>query len=247
MEATKFTWFPKLTNTLNEIAKDFPELVGEFALAVSNYGTFGIMPEFSNIALKYAFFGVKDDIDNSINARKNGKRGGQNKGGSAPTEGGLETSQGGLNTSEGGLDTLEEPVKGGSAPTEAPYTVNQTIPVHTKPVQTNPNHTKPNQTKEREGAKRKHFTPPTPTEVDVFAKTLDYCPPGFDPQRFCDYYAAQGWKLANGNTMKDWKAAVRNWIKRDIPQKTEKEEKLDAVYAEYGAVYDANTVYFDEL
>ena len=31
-----------------------------------------------------------------------------------------------------------------------------------------------------------------------------------------DYYAAQGWKLSNGNPMKDWRAAVRNWAHRRV-------------------------------
>ena len=36
-----------------------------------------------------------------------------------------------------------------------------------------------------------------------------------DPGRFVDYYGQQGWKLSNGNPMKDWKAAARNWARRD--------------------------------
>lgn len=36
-----------------------------------------------------------------------------------------------------------------------------------------------------------------------------------DPDKFVDYYTAQGWKLSNGQPMKDWKAAVRNWEHRE--------------------------------
>jgi len=36
-----------------------------------------------------------------------------------------------------------------------------------------------------------------------------------DPERFCDYYTAQGWVLSNGQKMKDWQCTVRNWEKRD--------------------------------
>ena len=35
-----------------------------------------------------------------------------------------------------------------------------------------------------------------------------------DPQRFMDYYESNGWKVGR-NPMKDWKAAVRTWEKRD--------------------------------
>ena len=59
----------------------------------------------------------------------------------------------------------------------------------------------------------REFTPPTPNQVSDYAKSIDFKLQG---EKFCDYYLAQGWKLANGQPMKDWRAAVRNW------QRTEK-------------------------
>jgi biotin operon repressor len=56
-----------------------------------------------------------------------------------------------------------------------------------------------------------HFTPPTLSEVS------DYCierKNSIDPQRFIDYYTANGW-IVGKTKMKDWKAAVRNWERRD--------------------------------
>ena len=38
---------------------------------------------------------------------------------------------------------------------------------------------------------------------------------GISAERFCDYYAAQGWRLSNGQPLRDWKAAVRNWEGRN--------------------------------
>lgn len=55
------------------------------------------------------------------------------------------------------------------------------------------------------------FTPPTVKAV------AEYCSErknNVDCQKFIDYYSAQGWVLANGQKMKDWKAAVRNWESR---------------------------------
>ena len=51
----------------------------------------------------------------------------------------------------------------------------------------------------------------------------DYCRErgnGVDPERFVDFYAAKGWKVGN-QPMKDWRAAVRTWEKREerSPQK----------------------------
>lgn len=65
--------------------------------------------------------------------------------------------------------------------------------------------------------KAKRFTAPTVDQIK------EYCAErknGLDAQRFIDYYERQGWKLANGRPMVDWKAAIRTWEQRD--KKTEK-------------------------
>jgi hypothetical protein len=51
------------------------------------------------------------------------------------------------------------------------------------------------------------FTPPTVDEVEAYCQEMGY---GIDPDRFVDYYTANGW-MAGKTHMKDWKAAVRNW------------------------------------
>ena len=53
--------------------------------------------------------------------------------------------------------------------------------------------------------------PPTMDEVQAYC---DERGNGLNAERFCDYYAAQGWRLSNGQPMRDWKAAVRNWEQR---------------------------------
>ena len=58
---------------------------------------------------------------------------------------------------------------------------------------------------------RKRFTPPSVDEV------RDYClerKNGIDPERFIDFYASKGWRVGN-QPMRDWKAAVRTWEKRE--------------------------------
>lgn len=60
---------------------------------------------------------------------------------------------------------------------------------------------------------RKKFKPPTTEDVgDYLAERGNRT---IDPDRFIDYYQTQGWKLANGRPMADWKAAVRTWIQRE--------------------------------
>lgn len=59
--------------------------------------------------------------------------------------------------------------------------------------------------------KRIVFRPPTLDEV------AQYCAErhnNVDPQKFIDFYESKGWMIGK-NRMRDWKAAVRTWEKRD--------------------------------
>lgn len=58
---------------------------------------------------------------------------------------------------------------------------------------------------------RKRFTPPTVDEVAAYCRERGNT---VDAQRFVDYYASKGWKVGSSG-MKDWRAAVRNWERRD--------------------------------
>jgi hypothetical protein len=70
---------------------------------------------------------------------------------------------------------------------------------------------------------RQRFTPPTEDEVRTYCTEKGY---NIDPGRFVDYYAAKGWKIGSGQ-MKDWKATVRNWARRDeAAAKPKPEEEL---------------------
>ena len=53
--------------------------------------------------------------------------------------------------------------------------------------------------------------PPTVEEVRAYAAQRgDF----LDPEAFLDYYTANGWKVGR-NPMKDWKAAVRTWARKE--------------------------------
>ena len=60
--------------------------------------------------------------------------------------------------------------------------------------------------------KRKRFTPPTVEEVRAYCQERNN---GIDPQRFVDFYTANGWTQGRGKPIKDWRAAVRTWEARD--------------------------------
>ena len=57
----------------------------------------------------------------------------------------------------------------------------------------------------------KRFTPPTVDEVAAYCGERNN---RIDPKTFVDFYASKGWVVGKSK-MKDWKAAIRTWEKRD--------------------------------
>lgn len=60
--------------------------------------------------------------------------------------------------------------------------------------------------------------PPTKFVKPTLEDIAEYCERrknSVDPEKFLSYYAANGWKLSNGNKMADWQAAVITWEQRD--------------------------------
>lgn len=74
-----------------------------------------------------------------------------------------------------------------------------------------------------ETPKRKRFVPPTIEEVKSYCLERKN---NVDPERFIDYYTANGWKVGK-NKMVNWKATVRTWEKRDFnqPNQTKKQDE----------------------
>jgi len=81
--------------------------------------------------------------------------------------------------------------------------------IQSNPIQSesNPN---PNPISNNGANKSRGFTPPTLEEVAAYCQERNN---GVDPQKWYDFYAAKGWMIGK-NKMKDWKAAVRTWEKR---------------------------------
>lgn len=79
-----------------------------------------------------------------------------------------------------------------------------------------------------QGGERKRFSPPTVNDVAEYCRERGN---SVDPEKFVDFYAAKGWKVGN-QPMKDWKAAVRMWERRDGEEKqgaksSTKQEQLE--------------------
>ena len=58
---------------------------------------------------------------------------------------------------------------------------------------------------------QKRFTPPDVQDVKAYCLERGN---NVDPEQFVNFYESNGWKVGK-NKMKDWKAAVRTWEKRD--------------------------------
>ena len=74
----------------------------------------------------------------------------------------------------------------------------------------NPNPNPNSNSKERGGAAP--FTRPTVEEIRAYCRERENA---VDPQRFFDYYEANGWVQGKGKPIKDWKAMVRTWEGRE--------------------------------
>jgi len=78
------------------------------------------------------------------------------------------------------------------------------------------------------------FTPPSKEELKTFfeQQTEKYSiPVRFAPveaEKFFNYYSAKGWKVGSKSPMKDWKAAVRNWLLNFKKFNNIQEEKNEA-------------------
>ncbi len=70
---------------------------------------------------------------------------------------------------------------------------------------------------EKREEKTKRFTPPTLDEVEQYCLERAN---GIDAQAFIDFYESKGWMIGK-NKMKDWKAAVRTWERKNKESKTD--------------------------
>ena len=95
---------------------------------------------------------------------------------------------------------------------------NLTEPNVTEPNVTERNGTRQNPTKPKRkstGAAEPHraarFVPPSEEEIREYCETRGK---PIDVRHFLDHYASNGWRVGK-NPMKDWRAAVRNWERRN--------------------------------
>lgn len=64
---------------------------------------------------------------------------------------------------------------------------------------------------------RQRFVPPTADEVRLYCGEKGY---SVQADSFVDYYTSNGWKVGK-NPMKDWKAAVRTWSRKNCSDRND--------------------------
>ena len=75
--------------------------------------------------------------------------------------------------------------------------------------------------KSREDKKSTRFAPPSHEDVATYIAEKGY---RMDADAFIDFYTSKDWMIGK-NKMKDWKAAVRNWHRRDSQERKSKKVK----------------------
>lgn len=97
--------------------------------------------------------------------------------------------------------------------TDNPCTENQ--PQYNTKVENTDDKVLKNKVSKIERTKCPRFVRPTVEEVQAYCQERGN---SVNAERFVDFYTANGWKVGK-NPMKDWKASVRTWEKRDNESK----------------------------
>lgn len=106
---------------------------------------------------------------------------------------------------------IDRETKRAQSRTKRAQTVNEAPPNH-KPVTSNH---KPGT------SKREKCIQPTLEEVQIYFQELGSITCLDDGERFKDHFDSNGWKVGGKTAMKDWKASVRCWHKRDKDKQDE--------------------------
>lgn len=175
-----------------EAIKELPDNTQlELYTAICKYSLYGELPELSPIS-KALFTAIKPNIDKAaaryVASVENGKKGGRPKTQHKPNE---------------------NPEKPSDNLNQTQHKPNENLNVY---LDDNVN-VYANDVIESIAAKpqRSRFTPPTLAEVQAYCHERNN---GIDAEQFIAFYDSKGWKIG-GNKMKDWKAAVITWEKRE--------------------------------
>ena len=196
MERTQFTFYESFYKAVSRIkAASVRAQVYDIICAYALYGTepdIDKLPEAAALALEL----IKPNLDASRRKAINGKAGGTAK------------------KSEASRKQNESKPEANSKQTESKTEAN-VKQGETESKKENEKESKKENKKEKENECYKktptRFAPPSLEEVRAYILERNS---SVDPQSFIDFYASKGW-LVGKTPMKDWRAAVRTWERRD--------------------------------
>ena len=202
--ADTFTVFGKFGDVCEALEEDDRK---ELIYAINMYGMFGEEVKLPYM-LKALFISLKEDIDNSKEARAQGSKGAKKRWNKKNDDNAKAANSTPSDKCDSPLS--DEFIGGYSEKSKNPDS------------QTNTNQTNTNQSKPKKGGR---FTPPTIDEVRAHCVEKGYT---FDPEAFYAFYESKGWKVGR-NPMKSWVAACVTWQKR---QEGEVKQSAGDVYSQ---------------
>ena len=162
--------------------------------AMLDYGETGVVPELEGpLAVLWDYFQPQLELDNARYESIRAKRA------KAGRLGGLAC--------QGSRQPEQEPQDGQEEANEA----NEANTIQSSTVQSNPIQLRESIAAKAPPAPKKRFVPPTQAEIGAYVREAKLT---MDPQEFLDYYTANGWKVGS-HAMKDWRAAARNWARKE--------------------------------
>ena len=173
--------------------------------AMLDYGETGVVPELEGpLALLWDYFQPQLELDNARYESIRAKRA------KAGRLGGL-ASQGSRQPEQVPQDGQEEAIEAKEAKKATEANTIQSSTVQSNPVQSNPVQLRESIAAKAPPAPKKRFVPPSQAEIGAYVREAKLT---MDPQEFLDYYTANGWKVGS-HAMKDWRAAARNWARKE--------------------------------
>ncbi len=192
-EKSAFVFYPTFVEQITAIKNKEVQLA--LSLALMRYGVYNEVPDFSEIdplgLVEAAFLPMRTAIDEQRKRREtqriNGLKGGAPKG-----------SRNNPNGRRGKDEELTEtnPNKPELTETNLNIDINKDID-------------KKDNIENKRGAR---FIPPSLNEVKLFFNESGF---KSNPEAFFDYYDANGWTQGKGKPLKQWKAAARQWERRE--------------------------------
>ena len=179
---------------------------GKLFIALLNYSEYGELPDFDGaLLMAFAFIRTSLDRDAEAWAEKRAKRA------EAGRSGGLAKVANASNASSS---------KQNIANLAVPVPVSVSVPV---PVNVNTPNTSVGRRTAASPPRAARFTPPTVDEVKTYCVERGS---SVDPEKFVDFYSANGWKQGRNKPIVDWKAAVRTWERSDAQQKAQDKDRI---------------------